>query len=777
MRIQLLSRHDADPQPADLDWDTLADRFTVVTRTSRPKKDLPAWVPACLDGTQQRQRAHTIEVTALVLDIDHALQSEALEILRRIQEAGLEAFYHSTYSHDPLAPEYIHQKTQRKCGEYCYRLIVQLSRPVPVADWDRFRTACVRAFGAADVADAKTRDPCRLYYVPACPEDGPEPDSGRLRGKPLDVDLVLQHAVNTNAPAVVVDRTATQMDIESIVPRDPSRIANEFLRKGYEGIRRALDGKPYADDGERDNTLFAMAQCLANRLTYHTAESIAAVLGPCIDFAYAGDSYAPTSATFLDKLQRAQQAVKEGLKGEDPIRMRQLGREGPYTPEEISEYMKEHNCATAEELAAQLIIDHLGDLYVFSCGDYVQCSSGDKSLAFIRQQLRLAQTLPGVQLREVDSKGTIKEKALTTLMRDYGVAVRLVVPTFTLQRSRLDNGVFHYAVCPRRNLAPAYDETVNRWLERFQPANRLMDWLATAPKLERPTAALFLFGSKYTGKTLLGHSLAQIWGDAPTELRSLVNFNGDLTSNPIVMADETMPQEFREDSGLLRHLITSHSTKLRRKYLNEVNLKGAVRIIIAKNNLELFDNSEESLTAEDVDALCERLLFVDAGRDPVPDGLNPHKVACHILWLEANRVVQPAGRLWVEGSDSPLHRNMRISSRSRAIVCQWLIGMLDNPAIIADHRNLFKLDEKGLAINPRLIYARYEAYCNKERQLSLSAICKVVREIANPRGRGMYQISLDDLAQYGQSHGYDVSASELGSMCVAASKRIQMGAN
>jgi hypothetical protein len=744
----------------DLEWDELVLFLSEVRPTALEKNVLPGWIPAHLEN-QARRNPTMVSVLVLDFDGDKENPGNNAGLWQKTRENldGLEYFYHSTYSYSPAAPR--------------FRVVIRLSRAVPAHQWREFYTAALGLVAGA-AGDTKTKDPGRLYYMPLCPQDGPQPVSGHCPGVPLDVDLIRDHAAAKNATPTK-KKSADEADLRRCLPK-ANTVLGEFEAKGAETLRRMLDHeRPYAEPGERDDSLFACAAYLSRRCPHLSPESIGQFFAAEIDWAYPGDHSAPNSAIFEAKLHRAWEQVADQLRGEDPIRMAQLSRTGPYTDLELDQYVVEQKAASRAHLAAQLIVAHKGDLYCFTNGDYVHAGGMDTADFYVRHRLALATTM-GVVLKEMTTKGIV-DKSMKALLRDHGVPVRNVFPRFDIRTSFIDHKTetLQHAICPRRlDLIPAFDPEVDAWLRSWGDET-LLDWLATAPKLEKATAALFLHGEPKTGKTMLAIALGAIWGAAPTDLGSLgVNFNGDLTNNPIILADETLPIEYKQDSGLLRRLITATSVKLKRKYMNEVTLGGAVRVVIAKNNLSLFQG--ETMSKEDVNAVCERLLYYKMPREKAP-WLKPVPFAQHILWLEENRTVQSSDRLWVEGRDSALHRFMRVSSKARSLVCQWLMNFLMNPTPLQHvARTMFRLGT-DFEINPRIIYDAWDQYLNREKCPGLNTICSVIAELGTEKVRGLYSVSLEDLSHWGQAHSYPYSVAELQLLLEQSAEKIQKRAN
>jgi hypothetical protein len=182
-------------------WETLFHRFTdpVVTlpasvatlskaEMQRVKKEnLPGWAPALFDG--KRSLENFVSAAGIVLDLDD--ESPCFD---SVVEAfsPLAGFVHTSPSHRPSQP---------RC-----RVILPTSRPVIANEYNELWTwAAARVLGV----DRSTRDPSRLWYVPAVVE-GLEYQAAKLPGQTLDVDFVLWALRHVSKPEHVATVTETQ---------------------------------------------------------------------------------------------------------------------------------------------------------------------------------------------------------------------------------------------------------------------------------------------------------------------------------------------------------------------------------------------------------------------------------------------------------------------------------------------------------------------------------------------------------------------------------------
>jgi hypothetical protein len=265
-----------------------------------------------------------------------------------------------------------------------------------------------------------------------------------------------------------------------------------------------------------------------------------------------------------------------------------------------------------------------------------------------------------------------------------------------------------------------------------------------------------LDGDRRTGKTQLARAVARIWNERYTPLRDLgASFNDSISRCPVLYAEESVPWEFRRDTGLLKDLVTADSQQLRQKYQDNATLVGSLRLIIARNDHKLFE-AGEVLTKGTVDALCDRLLYVNTGTTRAPY-FAPDVIAEHLLWLEQNHKLGPSARdgMWVTGKPSRLHHRMRaFTTKVSASVCYWLIDFLDKSKLCGDTSGaLHRLDSQGYQINPQLVYEKWSAYCEKEaRQPTIAQIADALGGISTRRGN-LFNVDLDVLAEYAASIG------------------------
>jgi len=306
-----------------------------------------------------------------------------------------------------------------------------------------------------------------------------------------------------------------------------------------------------------------------------------------------------------------------------------------------------------------------------------------------------------------------KPRQLAEYLADYGRQVVHVIAEMgrkiSVFQADVNGGTLLEGVCIPLDVAPVEHPEVDEWLRRLggEEADRLLDWVATVHRTDRPTCALYLQGTKGSGKNLLASGLAAIWGTGPTDYEDAVgSFNDALARSPLVFADESMASiNAKNLSAAFRKLVGSSELRLARKFQPVATLRGSVRMLIAANNPNALA-LRESLTADDLDAIVDRILHVqvgpnaaqylrDIGGREATEGwvlkadATPGKIAEHAMWLAENRPITPGKRFLVEGVLTTFHRDLTLGAGMNAAVLAAVAHQLergqDHPAVQCGH--------------------------------------------------------------------------------------------
>lgn len=146
--------------PVALGWDELRLLLTDPVVHHGPKEALAAWIPALMRederGGFRRASCNVVAVSCLVLDLD---SGEPLERVLTLAGKWV-ALYHTSWSHRPEHPK--------------GRLVFPFAEPAPVERWGDVWAAASRwAASCGLTVDPATKDPARLYFVPAVPYNDP----------------------------------------------------------------------------------------------------------------------------------------------------------------------------------------------------------------------------------------------------------------------------------------------------------------------------------------------------------------------------------------------------------------------------------------------------------------------------------------------------------------------------------------------------------------------------------------------------------------------------
>lgn len=268
----------------------------------------------------------------------------------------------------------------------------------------------------------------------------------------------------------------------------------------------------------------------------------------------------------------------------------------------------------------------------------------------------------GIEYITITERGQ-KRMDVPDLLRTYGGRADTLI--YDLRNARSEympdgkgGGRLVLPCAQRVPLDPAFDSQVDHWLRLLggTRADRLLDWLATAPDLTRTTAALYLKGSASAGKGLFAAGLAKLWGASVAAFEDVLGsaFNSALLNCPIVFLDESNTADV--DHAEFRRLVGDSERKLTKKHAPTGTLLGCVRLVIAANNWNAL-RIRRADTVEDDEAIGTRILAID-----IPDEAGEYleglggdsftrahwtagrmALPRHIAWLERERA--PAVKL------------------------------------------------------------------------------------------------------------------------------------
>lgn len=246
------------------------------------KADIPGWSPVALrageDGVYRRRAALVDTVSCLVLDLDAGDSAEA--VVGALH--GFDACVHTTWSYTQEHPK--------------FRAVIPFDVPCVMRWWSVVWSCAARWATSHGVRpDPATKDPCRLYYLPAWPPSGLAM-SRRLQGELLSwrrlmIDYPAPRAPEPRAPH---DATVIQQAISAGDGGGDVR-AGRYLS----GVERGLSATA---EGGRNASAFRAGAALGGLIAAGTAS----------DAVWRGRLVGAAMATGLDQ-REAEAAIDNGI--------------------------------------------------------------------------------------------------------------------------------------------------------------------------------------------------------------------------------------------------------------------------------------------------------------------------------------------------------------------------------------------------------------------------------------------------------------------------------
>lgn len=315
------------------------------------------------------------------------------------------------------------------------------------------------------------------------------------------------------------------------------------------------------------------------------------------------------------------------------------------------------------------------------------------------------QLLAGLKLHAPVLAGDViwAKEPVADIMRDFASPVSRIVYSYATTGANYNATTGELLLpCAQRDatLKPRFSEPIDQWLQHlFGPEHydKGLDWLAAAPRLDRPICALYFRGANSVGKGMLSLGIARIWSpytETCAYKEVVDNYQESFIRTPLILADEKVPQNnfAANDSSVFRRIVGNGVHQLNPKHRTPVTLLGFPRVLITANNEDAL-NIREDLDQDDLDAVKLRVGYIDReGCTDAKDflleksqelGYNTQYemtkewvargIAEHILWLEENREFDAGNRFLVEGWESDFTRSLVTSAGSAGLVAETLV--------------------------------------------------------------------------------------------------------
>lgn len=567
-------------------------------------------------------------------------------------------------------------------------------------------------------------------------------------------------------------------------------------------MESVLQGKSFAPAGARDQTLQRIASIVAYLSPDRDPSELAReILYDSLSTFEPEDKGKFTQEDRVDwaaeKIQRAQEDARRDrvLKERHdtalaavllkqarsaPRRDQRLGpaSQGPYSDHEIAAFAGQQG-TNLDNFAKRWIIQKGQSFYVYINGDYQLPLSQLELDVSLPRDLSPAVANGYVKLDTTTVKGEPRKKTTKEILSDYASVARTVVARLDIGFSYYDEDsqTFYEATCPIRPLVPVYNNDVDIWLNLLgsSKAASLLDWVATVTKLTKQSSALYLQGPPGTGKSLLSQGLARLWHrGGPTELvRVLGEWSGDMARCPLIVADEQIPQSFKgqRTSAELRSLIGNSARTLTRKYRDNSDLVGAVRLILSANNADMLV-FEETLSQADLEAVAGRFLHI-AGDKNAASFLNSIDtsgwvdddiIAKHALWLRDNRVVTEGRRFLVEGSARDVSKQLATRGGVAGRVAEWLVRYLCETATSAlalkqsspQQSDMVRVGNGRYLVNTNAIVTFWEQFAKSKQVPSTPQVGSALRNLSTRQVKAgtkrYFDIDIEAISSWSESN-------------------------
>lgn len=723
-------------------------------------KDGPCIVLGYIPENQSHKDENVEEIHALGLDIEHCSEDEIIEALATLND--YEYIAYSTHKHgSPLVD-----------GPRI-RVILPIKEVVQPDIYPKVWRGLNRLTGF--ITDEKTKNIGRVFYTPS----SWNADVVEFHRNKSDKWISIEDLVSIEEPE---KEKGEFVDVEQDLRRLTWTIRNMGKNhKLKEAAQAVIKGDPYANAGKRHQTGLDLTMWIANQFPEDpiSEEAIEEFFCTSIDKMQAIDSNAPGMEDLLKGYRGAVGKAKDNLY------RKQLDGESSYSEEELQRIADGQNCEVTD-LKKRWIIQKGRSYYILDHNaDYTPVDVAEARPAAVQFLKRSPVVL------FVTSRTGYKRKNIEEIVEDNGTVAEKIVADLTIKKSWFDieKRVIHEAVRPiRTDLVPTFHQKIDDYFKVMAGVNyeKLCDWLACFPDLDKLLCALYTVGPSSTFKTGLATGLSKLWEaqGSPTPIKSLLKgFNEDLIKMcPLVVGDEGIPKEWNGNpiTAELREMVSIKSRPLQRKFKPPALLFGSIRLILCANNEFLLQSEKTVPSPEDLEATAERFLYLK-----IPEAAKIWKekhissteakywcegggFAEHCLWLWKNREVKSSSRFWVEGDTKDMHSLLLSGSEFNSWVNYWLVQYLVNPQPIdniCQQSGLVRIDKGEFLVNDQALIDYWDIY-NKTRMeaspgkvatalRSVSAKNRIQRRWGNKSRRIRYRnINLHNLFIWAEEQGY-----------------------
>lgn len=659
----------------DVTWPELCDRLEALTRrTARVKTKLPAFTLGTLTDAYAIGKNYANH-TALVIDVDKCPQ----ETLDALDALGVSLFAYASPS-DPN-PD----------GTRRVRIVAELSAPIAPGDVEHARFALAEMLGIGPGCGVETAKAVAQMMFAGRMHGSPSREIWRTEGEPLDAPALVStpltlawrktpklRAVQALERVVVADpdeRTAKLL--EALAPhwaeleahREPLRGMGGYLaRRGWPDEQIGAVAVGLAPDRPVTNRVATMLETArAARLDDNAAgwptlvewsPDAAAVIESVAKDPREPDNFPGVWAPCLAKMFGRSLAQAEALKARKKAEADAKAKAEWQTPA----------ANTAGSVPKMILRSNKGGQVITLLfeGD----ARGYRPQAERNLRLRIKELGYHNGLIPLHDAKSGKPFTPDRLAEDHGATYIHTAYAFANRVTTYDpTGEGSVLIGYPLDVKPGkFDAAADAWLRALAGAHydRLAVWIASCSQvnINRLSACLIVMGRADSGKSMLGHAVALMWGQTPPALALItVQFNADLLRCPILVDEEAQLLGSKElSTKKFRDVIQSAGRSVEHKGLERCQLHGGLRAVVSCNgysDLKFKDLGGPAV----IEALRDRMLVLDATertdackaalaplRLPNDHRVDLERVASHLAWL-CETVALPVERFLGAGGD------------------------------------------------------------------------------------------------------------------------------
>lgn len=556
---------------------------------------------------------------------------------------------------------------------------------------------------------------------------------------PKPVELIYRSEARIEIPQVrlvEVVKSPTTSSSSSVSSGDDAlakvRLWMQKLRPTHPcklAIEDVLAGRSFAEPGSRNDTMYQVCSTIAwlTPARELTIEQLLELLRPSLavwasepdaektleeELEVAGGMFESAIENRTEKDNARNQVLAGVARGMSRVIGKREVETREKKPEESSEESEEKSEedeeAKLERVLSAAIVQYRNNYYCYSFGSdsrrvgYYGPYTQEELLTQLKGCWENAET--EFSLWYENAKGDSKSKTRAQVLEEYATGADQVVGHINLQESYFDleSLTFHDAKCPFRVTEALYDPLIDEWLTLFggDKAERLKDWLAMVPAVDRPLPALYLEGAPGVGKNLLSDGIARLWRETgPTKFTAIIEHNSLMFACPFILLDEGLSKKASQTSAFIRSLVASSEHTFSEKYIVNHKVLGCIRLMIAANNDRVLAQlANEDLNEVDIEAITDRFLHVKADADAAAWIREANKqdrtiidrwkkddlLAKHVRWMHENRSVPEGRRFRVDGEAEEIARALLVRGDKQELVLEWIARYCLDPKRLAD---------------------------------------------------------------------------------------------